>query len=271
MVDGKPLVLMGVSPCQPMAPIDAPVMKEANLQARPVQAVRQPQAQPMPAPKTPSEPWAPRKKLQPVEIPLTPEQAYEAAMQTYREARLSFLKNLLFLAGIALVTLIAALLAGAFMGWFGVFLMVLVAVLAITGLIVRGILKLTWPKAPSAKDYEPEAPEISDVFAVRLRLNSVNLASPLEVIIREDRQVLGSNPARCKSPIPYPGVSREHCRISAVKSSGYTEYFITDLDSKNGTAVNGEPLTPGRNYPLHIGDLITFAGRYQFQVNSDAY
>jgi len=47
-------------------------------------------------------------------------------------------------------------------------------------------------------------------------------------------------------------VSRRHAQISR----GADGYFITDLDSYNGTTVNGGPLLPQRAYPLRNGDRI---------------
>jgi len=47
-------------------------------------------------------------------------------------------------------------------------------------------------------------------------------------------------------------VSRRHAQISR----GPDGYSITDLDSYNGTTVNGQPLLPQRAYPLRNGDRI---------------
>ena len=47
-------------------------------------------------------------------------------------------------------------------------------------------------------------------------------------------------------------VSRRHARIT----QGRLGYFITDLDSSNGTTVNGHPLLPGRARLLRNGDRI---------------
>ena len=47
-------------------------------------------------------------------------------------------------------------------------------------------------------------------------------------------------------------VSRRHAQISR----GPDGYFITDLDSYNGTIVNGQSLVPQRAYPLRNGDRI---------------
>jgi pSer/pThr/pTyr-binding forkhead associated (FHA) protein len=47
-------------------------------------------------------------------------------------------------------------------------------------------------------------------------------------------------------------VSRRHARITR----GRGGYFITDLDSSNGTTVNGYRLDPNRAYRLRNGDRV---------------
>jgi hypothetical protein len=50
------------------------------------------------------------------------------------------------------------------------------------------------------------------------------------------------------------GVSRQH----AVLTPGNNALFLSDLESKNGTWVNGKYLPPGVRYPLSEGDQIEF-------------
>jgi pSer/pThr/pTyr-binding forkhead associated (FHA) protein len=57
------------------------------------------------------------------------------------------------------------------------------------------------------------------------------------------------------------GVSRRHLRIDA-KDAGLT---VTDLDSFNGTFINGERLVSGQPYPLHSGDELSL-GRLVMRV-----
>ena len=49
-------------------------------------------------------------------------------------------------------------------------------------------------------------------------------------------------------------VSRIHCKIERVESV----YFIVDLNSTNGTFVNGEMIFPNEKTKLHNGDRIQF-------------
>ncbi len=70
--------------------------------------------------------------------------------------------------------------------------------------------------------------------------------------VQRDELVIGRG-GHCDVVIPERRVSREHVRIT--REGG--QYFIDDLDSKNGTHLNGEPLQ-GRA-ELHEGDEVQIA------------
>lgn len=57
------------------------------------------------------------------------------------------------------------------------------------------------------------------------------------------------------------GVSRQHAMI-ALDGDGFV---VKDLDSSNGTALNGKRLEPNKNYELHDGDMVFF-GRMALTV-----
>ncbi|MBC8252707.1 MAG: winged helix-turn-helix domain-containing protein [Ardenticatenia bacterium] len=58
-------------------------------------------------------------------------------------------------------------------------------------------------------------------------------------------------------------ISRRHFRILYVKPDGFA---IEDLDSLNGTLVNGQPLRAGEWRFLRHGDVITPAGSAEFDI-----
>ncbi len=59
-----------------------------------------------------------------------------------------------------------------------------------------------------------------------------------------------------------PGVSRLHAKLERVG----TEYFVTDLNSTNGTKLNGEILEANETRKIREGDELEFAGiRFGFQ------
>ena len=57
-------------------------------------------------------------------------------------------------------------------------------------------------------------------------------------------------------------VSRQHAKINFRDGS----WSIEDLNSTNGTWVNGKRLTPGRNYPLNVGDSIALSLSCELKV-----
>ena len=171
----------------------------------------------------------------------------------------------------AVAAAVLAILTGAFLGGTGIILIILAAAVGLALLFRQGYLTLKWPKKPDAAAEQPAAPNVEKIFTVRLRMISQNLATHQEVIIRENNQIIGSDPSVCRSPVSYRGISRKHCRISCKRAGGHEEYFITDLGSTNGTQLNGEKLKPNMPYSLKLGDHVTLAGKYDFKISSDAY
>ena len=56
-------------------------------------------------------------------------------------------------------------------------------------------------------------------------------------------------------------VSRYHAKITKEKG----KYYITDLNSRNGTFVNSDPVPTYQKKELSLGDVITFANiKYKF-------
>ena len=59
-----------------------------------------------------------------------------------------------------------------------------------------------------------------------------------------------------------PEVSRLHVKLEMVNA----EYYITDLNSTNGTKINGESLNANETKKLHMGDELDIAGHlFRFQ------
>lgn len=72
-----------------------------------------------------------------------------------------------------------------------------------------------------------------------------------KVTVRHDI-VIGRG-AECNLRLSAPQVSRRHCFLR-IGSGGA---FVSDLDSSNGTTVNGDKLTSGKRYPLKNGAILT--------------
>ena len=80
------------------------------------------------------------------------------------------------------------------------------------------------------------------------------LASKAPLILDRESQTLGQSSA-ADVHIDNKFVSRSHCRIDFAND----EYLITDLESKNGTYINGRRLSPNEPYVLKAGDVIDLA------------
>lgn len=76
------------------------------------------------------------------------------------------------------------------------------------------------------------------------------------IYIREGSVVVGSLEGSCDYVLAAKGVSRFHAKLMK-KSDGL---FLLDLNSTNGTYLNGEQLELGKEYRLEAGDMIAFAG-----------
>lgn len=75
------------------------------------------------------------------------------------------------------------------------------------------------------------------------------------------QMILGSNREECDVCIPFPMISRVHARVE-INAQGT---FLEDMNSTNGTQINGELLKYREKYMLQKGDIISLAGEnYSF-------
>ncbi len=83
------------------------------------------------------------------------------------------------------------------------------------------------------------------------------------IYLSEELTVIGKLETACDAVIGLPTVSRIHAKI---RKRG-EEYYLTDMNSRNGTAVNGRMLLPDEEYHLEPEDEVDFAqARYIFLV-----
>ena len=87
---------------------------------------------------------------------------------------------------------------------------------------------------------------------------------PLSLTIRQDdtapqirnfvraEVTIGRNPA-CECPLDDETISARHARLSF----HHNQWWLEDLNSKNGTLVNHQPVAPGRLHALRRGATIT--------------
>ncbi len=89
------------------------------------------------------------------------------------------------------------------------------------------------------------------------KLVPVGLAGNLAVRLKGQSLIVGRLPC-CDVELPLPTVSSHHCRLVHRGS----RWYIEDLDSRNGTLVNGKPV---RRERLRVGSEIQI-GEFSFRV-----
>ena len=81
------------------------------------------------------------------------------------------------------------------------------------------------------------------------------------IFLEQELTIIGKMENAADVVIPRPTVSRVHARIRKVEEG----YFLTDLNSRNGTSVNGRMLKANEEYQLQDEDEVDFAeARYVF-------
>ena len=74
--------------------------------------------------------------------------------------------------------------------------------------------------------------------------------------------IIGKGEKGIDGRLEFPTISRIHSQLDYINNS----YFLTDLNSTNGTFLNGERLPPNVKKNLSVGDRVQFAGEaYIFQ------
>lgn len=96
-----------------------------------------------------------------------------------------------------------------------------------------------------------------------MRMIAMNAPTRVEVVVTKDSFVIGKKAELCDGVISFNKmISRSHCKIT----QNGTQYYITDLQSANGTFVNNVRLRPNQPYPIRNGDIIRLANS-DFQVS----
>ena len=100
---------------------------------------------------------------------------------------------------------------------------------------------------------------------------------PVPCLIEQERKVkillehfpfyIGTQPGMDHCP-GFQGISRIHLKLERRENG----IWITDLNSTNGTALNGEPLKPNEERRLRDGDRIWLAGLvYEFDSGAESW
>ncbi len=93
------------------------------------------------------------------------------------------------------------------------------------------------------------------------RLMLSNLYSQEHIVLEKDRYIVGKLPGQSDIVLAHPSVSRVHARIE--RKGAY--YYLCDLNSTNGTFLNGRRLDVNERALIQPADEIAFA-RVSYQV-----
>ena len=88
-----------------------------------------------------------------------------------------------------------------------------------------------------------------------LHLESLEKDRYPAITLQNGTVVIGSMAEGCTYVLKERGISRLHAKIME-KADGT---YLLDLNSTNGTCLNGEPIEAGKDYKIEEGDLVAFA------------
>lgn len=105
----------------------------------------------------------------------------------------------------------------------------------------------------SAEDNYTKFIEVKDSEGILYNLQG---CEPKCIYINEIQKIIGKDSERAQVQLPQEGISRIHALV--IKEG--EKCIIEDLNSTNGTWINGKPLEPRARYVLRQGDKVRFAG-----------
>lgn len=127
-------------------------------------------------------------------------------------------------------------------------------------------------EADSVQEKMPEQTGETENYGETVVLSAGQTEGPASLVSREpgelatiyldrDLMVIGKMENAADAVISLPTVSRIHAKIRKADD----EYYLSDLNSRNGTSVNGRLLKTGEEYQLQDEDQVEFAqARYIF-------
>ena len=95
-----------------------------------------------------------------------------------------------------------------------------------------------------------------------IRLVPMDSTDSLPTIIVDRPIILIGRHPECDVQIRSSKVSRKHCALAEVDVEGQSSLCVRDLDSTNGTRINGDVISEGR---LNADDELTI-GAFRFKV-----
>ena len=110
----------------------------------------------------------------------------------------------------------------------------------------------------------PMGEAVKEVSPVRPPAHLISEEKPArDVLIHKERVVIGRDKSYSDLCLETDTVNRVHAVIKFLEGA----YYLIDINSRNGTYLNGQALTDGRLWLLRDGDRIAFADRtFRFRV-----
>lgn len=96
----------------------------------------------------------------------------------------------------------------------------------------------------------------------QMKLVAMNAPTRIEIVVTKNEFTIGKKAELVDGVVSFNRmISRSHCKVT----KNGTQYFITDLQSANGTFVNHVRVQPNQPHPIKSGDIIRLANS-DFQV-----
>lgn len=116
-------------------------------------------------------------------------------------------------------------------------------------------------KAPTPSFHNHSVPDTSGNQG-QMKLVAMNAPTRIEIVVTKNEFAIGKKAELVDGVISFNRmISRSHCKVT----KNGTQYFITDLQSANGTFVNHVRVQPNQPHPIKGGDIIRLANS-DFQV-----
>lgn len=116
-------------------------------------------------------------------------------------------------------------------------------------------------KAPISSPHNRPVPDTSGNQG-QIKLVAMNAPTRIEIVVTKNEFTIGKKAELVDGVVSFNRmISRSHCKVT----KNGTQYFITDLQSANGTFVNHVRVQPNQPHPMKGGDIIRLANS-DFQV-----
>lgn len=90
----------------------------------------------------------------------------------------------------------------------------------------------------------------------------IELTKTIDLETKKESMIVGRSP-ESDLIVPHPSISRKHCQVEVIENT----LFIKDLNSSNGTFINGVRLIPEEKHVIKAGDKLMI-GKLDAQISN---